>query len=270
MNRRTALTAASALAFLWIIGLLLVRPISMLPDITALEHVAAGDPVVPIRDLFGRTIYEYHSPTYGEQTKIGLEDISDELIALTITTEDNRFFTNPGFSPAAILRAVFQNLIMRRTFSGASTITQQVVKNILITPSERLNRSVSRKAKEIILAAAVASRYDKETVLNIYLNEIYYGNNATGVEKAAEKYFGKHASELDLAESAFIAGLPQAPNLYGYDQAAGRQRQREVLRILERVIRDEPCIQISSEKEPRRYCPRPEMISEIRSRLSDN
>ncbi len=270
MNRRTALAAASALAILWLIGLVLVLPVSRLPDVSALDRVTAGDPVIPIRDLFGRVIYEYHSPTYGEQVKVGLEDISDELIALTITTEDSRFFTNPGFSPAAILRAFFQNLIRRRTFSGAYTITQQVVKNILIPPSERLNRSVSRKMKEIILSAAAASRYSKETILNIYLNEIYYGNNATGAEKAAENYFGKHAAELDLEEAAFIAGLPQAPNYYGADLQAGRQRQREVLHLLERVLREEPCIQLGSGKKPRSWCPRPESIRELLSPSSDN
>lgn len=269
MNSRARLAALSALAVLGMIWLGLIRPILLLPDITALDAVISGESVIPVRDLTGRTIYEYHSPTYGGQTKVGLDQISDELIAMTITTEDSRFFTNPGFSPAAILRAILQNLVMRRTFSGASTITQQVVKNILISPEERFERSVTRKAKEILLAAAVTARYSKETILNIYLNEIYYGQYATGAEKAAEIYFGKHASELDLAEAAFIAGLPQAPNYYGNDPEAGIQRQHEVLRLLERITRDEPCILIGSGKEPRTYCPRPDEIREILTRSND-
>ena len=96
---------------------------------------------------------------------------------------------------------------------------------------------------------------DKETILTLYLNEIYYGRYACGVEKAAEVYFGKHASELDLSEAAFIAGLPQAPNYYGNDPAAGARRQREVLRIAERETRDGRCITLGSGKNPRQYCP---------------
>ena len=262
MNRRLYLAAASAIAVLWLIGLGFIRPVLLLPDISALGRVAAGDSLIPIRDLTGDIIYLYHSPTYGEQTKVTLDDISDELIALTISTEDNRFFTNPGFSPAAILRAFIQNLILRRTFSGASTITQQVVRNILLSTEERFERSIGRKAKEILLAALVSLRYDKETILTIYLNEMFYGRNATGVEKAAEVYFGKHASELTLSEAAFIAGLPQAPNYYGNDKKAGLSRQKEVLWMLERTIREDSCIQISGGKNPKTYCPSKEEIRE--------
>ena len=101
----------------------------------------------------------------------------------------------------------------------------------------------------------MTSCYDKETILTLYLNEIYYGRYACGVEKAAEVYFGKHASELDLSEAAFIAGLPQAPNYYGNDPAAGARRQREVLRIAERETRDGRCIPLGSGKNARQYCP---------------
>lgn len=260
MNRRLHLAAASAIAVLWMIGLGFVRPVLQLPDISALDRVAAGETLIPVRNLAGNLIYVYHSPVYGEQSKTTLDRISDELIALTISTEDNRFFSNPGFSPAAILRAFIQNLILRRTFSGASTITQQVVRNILLSPEERFERSIGRKTKEILLAALVTLRYDKETILTIYLNEMFYGQNATGAEKAAEVYFGKHASELDLSEAAFIAGLPQAPNYYGNDKNAGLNRQREVLRMLERAVREDRCIQISGGKEPKVYCPSPEEI----------
>lgn len=262
MNRRLLSAIASAAAVLLMIVLGLVLPVLRLPDISALDRVAAGEALIPVRNLAGDLIYMYRSPTYGEQEKVTLDGISDELIALTISTEDNRFYSNPGFSPAAILRAVIQNLILRRTFSGASTITQQVVRNILLSPEERFERSIARKAKEILLAALVTARYDKETILTIYMNEMYYGQYATGVEKAAEVYFGKHASELDLSEAAFIAGLPQAPNYYGYDEKAGRNRQREVLRLLERAVREYRCIQIGSGKDPKTFCPSREEIRE--------
>ena len=260
MDRRFRLAAASAIAVLWMIGLGFIRPVLSLPDISALDRIISGDSEIPVRDLAGNLIYTYHSPTYGEQEKVDLNGISDELIALTISTEDNRFFSNPGFSPAAILRAFIQNLILRRTFSGASTITQQVVRNILLSPEERFERSIGRKVKEILLAALMTQRYDKETILTVYLNEMYYGQNATGVEKAAQVYFGKHASEIGLSEAAFIAGLPQAPNYYGYNKNAGQNRQREVLRMLERAIREDRCIQISSGKDPKTFCPSHEEI----------
>ena len=137
MNRRILSAIASSAAVLLMIVLGLVLPVLRLPDISALDRVAAGEALIPVRNLAGDLIYMYRSPTYGEQEKVTLDGISDELIALTISTEDNRFYSNPGFSPAAILRAVIQNLILRRTFSGASTITQQVVRNILLSPEER-------------------------------------------------------------------------------------------------------------------------------------
>ncbi len=266
MNRRSALALASALALLLIPVRILFLFISSFPDISVLDQVAAGNAVNPVYDLRGDLIYEYRSPVYGEKSSVTLAEISDPMIALTITTEDSRFFTNPGFSPAAILRAFIQNLILRETYSGASTITQQIVKNILLSPEERYHRTLSRKAKEIILAAAVTARYDKEMILTLYLNEIYYGRGATGVEKAAEIYFGKHASELDLAEASFISGLPQAPNYYGYDRKAGERRKREALHLLERAVRKDRCILLSPGKAPRTWCPTPEDIREAREK----
>ncbi len=233
----------------------LVYGLRSVPDISVLGRIASGEKDVPVTNLLGQEFFVFHSPQYGEKVNVQLSEISDEMIALTLATEDSRFFSNPGFSPMAILRAVLQNLRFRQTYSGASTITQQLVKNILFPENKRFERSFSRKAMEIYLAAAVTAAYDKQTILTLYLNEIYYGRNATGVEKAAEVYFGKHASDLDLSEAAFIAGLPQAPNYYGNDPAAGARRQREVLRIVERETRDERCIPLGSGKNVRQYCP---------------
>lgn len=225
------------------------------PDISALNGIASSESDVPIRNLAGKILFVYHSPQYGEKIMVPISEISDEMIALTITTEDSRFFSNPGFSPAAILRAVLQNLRLGQTFSGASTITQQLVRNIFFPESVRFNRNIFRKIMEIFLSAAVTQHYDKEMILTLYLNEIYYGQNCTGVEKAAEIYFGKHASELNLEEAAYIAGLPQAPNYYGTDPSAGILRQREVLRLFYRALEETQCIPISSDKPPRLYCP---------------
>ena len=240
--------------FLIFFFVFLLIALQIFPDLSVFGRLAAGETDVPVKNLAGQTIFVYHSPQYGEKINVSLSDVSDEMIALTLSTEDSRFFTNPGFSPASIFRAVLQNLHLRNTYSGASTITQQLVRNILFPESVRFERSFFRKSMEIYLAAAVTLRYDKETILTLYLNEIYYGRYATGVEKAAEVYFGKHASDLDLEEAAFIAGLPQAPNYYGNDPEAGARRQREVLWILNRIFEEDRCIQLSSGPDPRFYC----------------
>ena len=229
--------------------------IQIVPDISVIGQLAAGETDIPIKNLAGRTMFVYHSPQYGEKINVPLSEISDEMIAATIATEDSRFFSNPGFSPASIFRAILQNLHLRQAYSGASTITQQLVRNVFFPEEIRFNQSIFRKAMEIYLAAAITVRYDKETILNLYLNEIYYGRNSTGVEKAAEVYFKKHASELNLEEAAFIAGLPQAPNYYGTHPEECARRQREVLRIIRRTVDEERCIQLSSEKNYREYCP---------------
>ena len=236
-------------------GLMLLFRILLMPDISVLERIAAGEINVPVRDLCGKELFIYTAPVYGERKTVPLDQIADELIAATIAAEDRSFFTNPGFSVKSIVRAAAQNLILRTTYSGASTITQQVVKNILLPPDIRYERSLSRKAEEILLAAAVTSRYSKEMILSLYLNEIYYGQNAVGVENAAEIYFGKHASDLNLEEAAFIAGLPQAPNYYGIDTDAGAGRQRGVLLAVEQTIRDDGCIPLESGRDPKKYCP---------------
>lgn len=253
--------------FIWFFGafclfvlLFLTGLLITVPDVSVLGDLSAGEAEIPIRNLLGREFFIYHSPQYGEKIPVPLSEISDEMIALTITTEDSRFFTNPGFSPAAILRAVLQNLHFRQTYSGASTITQQLVKNIFFPENVRFERSIRRKIMEIFLSAAVTVCYDKQTILTLYLNEIYYGQDATGVEKAAQVYFGKHASELDLAEAAFIAGLPQAPNYYASNPDAGARRQREVLRIAERIFREDSCLQIDRGKNSRSFCPAREEI----------
>lgn len=234
--------------------------IASLPDISVLERIAAGESDIPVTDLTGKVLFTYTEAVVNDGTNVPLKAVSDELIAATIVTEDRSFFSNPGFSVTSIVRAAIQNLILRRTYSGASTITQQVVRNMLLPPATRYERSLSRKAEEILLAAVITIRYDKEMILDLYLNEIYYGQNAIGVEKAAEIYFGKHASDLDLREAAYIAGLPQAPNYYGIDLAAGLQRQRSVLTAIERAVRKDGCIPLESGSEPRKYCPSQEVL----------
>src|SRR5207248_6960353 len=112
--------------------------------------------------------------------------------------------------------------------SGASTITQQLVRNVLFSPEERYEQSMSRKLREALLAIRVSQQFSKSQILEMYLNEIFYGNQAYGAEAAAQTYFGKHARDLSVAEASLIAGLPQAPSAYdpfrNLDSARERQR----------------------------------------------
>lgn len=143
------------------------------------------------------------------RTYVKLDEIPKYVRQGTISIEDKDFYKNGGFSPMGYVR-VFWNALRGNRLAGASTITQQLVKNVLLTSE----RSLPRKIKELILSIQVANRFSKDQILEMYLNNIPYGGTAVGVEAAAEQYFGKKAKELDLAESAFLAGLPQLPSLY--------------------------------------------------------
>lgn len=177
-----------------------------------------------IYDRHGLLLYEVFDPKAGRRTVIPIDEIPSYLKWATIATEDATFYVNPGVDPLGIARAIWQNVSQRELVSGASTITQQLVKNLFLSPEKTL----TRKIKEAILAQEITRRYSKDTILEIYLNEIYYGNLAYGVEAAAETYFGKHAQELTLAEASFLAGLPQSPVMYdpftNFEAAKGRQR----------------------------------------------
>lgn len=187
-----------------------------------------------IYDRSGRLLDEVVDPNGGQRSVVPLSAIPHVLIQATVMTEDASFYTNPGVDPLSILRAFGQDVIHRRIVSGASTITQQLVRNVIMTPAERQSKSIWRKVGEAILAFRVSQRYSKDEILDRYLNEIYYGNLAYGVEAASETYFGKPVQEIDLAQAALLAGLPQAPALYDPYQhpAAAKQRQREVLSLM--------------------------------------
>ncbi|HUS52251.1 MAG TPA: PBP1A family penicillin-binding protein [Candidatus Bathyarchaeia archaeon] len=148
---------------------------------------------------------------YGQQrrTPVKLEEAPLYLRQATIAIEDKNFYKHGGFDPTGIFRA-FYNIIVHRRLQGGSTLTQQLVKNVLLTPQ----RTLPRKIKEFILAVQIENRYSKDEILQMYLNETPYGGTAWGAEAASEIYFGKKVSELNLVESAILAGLPQKPSVY--------------------------------------------------------
>jgi 1A family penicillin-binding protein len=191
-------------------------------------------PSTKIYDRHGRLLYEITDPHQGLHSPLALVDIPRACLEATIATEDATFYRNPGVDARAILRALYINVKGGEVLSGGSTITQQLARNLLLSPQERLEISLTRKLREAILAWRLARTYTKDEILSLYLNETYYGNLAYGIEAASRTYFGKHAAELDLAECALLAGLPQSPANYNplENPDTARARQDIVLDLM--------------------------------------
>jgi penicillin-binding protein 1C len=165
-----------------------------------------------VYDRNGNELHQIFSE--GRRTKIKLADIPKSVIDATISVEDKTFYDNPGVEPLSIIRAVLANLHLGYASQGASTITQQLVRNIAFDYKDRVSRTTQRKIEEVIMAMILTREKSKDEILEMYLNEIYYGNFAYGIEAAAKTYFGKSAKDLTLAEASLLAGLPQAPADY--------------------------------------------------------
>ncbi len=190
------------------------RIASDLPDVGILQSQAKQFESTFIYDGDGSVLYEISDPAEGRRSYVTLDQVSPHVIAATIATEDKDFWSNLGFDPYGIARAVYQNYTQGGVVSGASTITQQLARLLLLSPEERLQRTNERKIREIILSYQMRATYDPDEILELYLNEIYYGNLAYGIEAASKTYFGKSAAELNFAEASFLAGLPQSPAVY--------------------------------------------------------
>jgi 1A family penicillin-binding protein len=208
--------------------------IASLPDPAAIGRYHLAETTrIYARD--GQTLlYELVDPLGGRRTVVPFDRIPQALKDATIAVEDASFYTNPGVDLRGIVRAFLQNYQSQSVVSGGSTITQQLVRNVLLPPEERSRVTFERKLREAILAYQVSRRYSKDQILGIYLNEVYYGNQAYGVEAAAQAYFGKHVWELNLAEATLIAGLPQSPtnlNPLTNPQAA-KARQKVTLDLM--------------------------------------
>lgn len=223
-----------------------------LPSVDDLRNRTSQFETTRILDRNGNPLYEILDPNAGRRTYVPLDRISPLLIAATIATEDQDFYTHPGFDPWAILRALWVNYRTEGQGGGASTITQQLARALLLSPEERAQRTYLRKAREIILAAEITRRYSKDEILELYLNEIYYGNLAYGIEAAAETYFGKTANQLTLGEASFLAGLPQSPAVYDIytNREAALARQQQVLVLMFVLSQQEGCIAVSNSEVP--------------------
>ncbi|MBI2861276.1 MAG: PBP1A family penicillin-binding protein [Chloroflexi bacterium] len=189
-----------------------------------------------IYDRNGQLLYELWDPQGGKRSLVPLTDLPQYLVDATVATEDARFWENPGVDWQSIVRAFLQNIQGQEVVSGASTITMQLVRNTLFTQKERYDQSYARKIREALLAYQIYQHYSKEEILQMYLNEIFYGNLAYGVEAAAQTYFGKSAKDLTLGEATLLVGLPQAPEDYNplHNLAAAKRRQAEVVDLMVR------------------------------------
>ena len=225
---------------------------STLPDVDDLRQRAAQFETTRILDRNGNVLYEILDPNAGRRTYVPLEKISPNLVAATIATEDKGFYSHPGFDPMAIIRAFWQNYTSGETVSGASTITQQLARALLLSPEERTQRTYLRKLREAILAAEITRRYSKDEILELYLNEIYFGNLAYGIEAAAETYFGATADKLTLSQAAFLAGLPQSPSIYDIytNREITLQRQLQALTLMFQLSQEQGCIYVSNSAQP--------------------
>lgn len=201
------------------------------------EAIAARGGGARIYDRNGVLLYELLDENYGIQRRLPLDQISPYIRDATIAAEDASFYSNPGLNFRGLVRAATENLNPGDGFlegTGGSSITQQLVKQIYFTPEERRERSVARKLKEAALAVKLTQDYSKDQILEWYLNEIPYGGVLIGVGAAAEGYFGVPASDVTLAQAAFLAGLPQSPGEYDpfVNFEAAIARQHEVLDLM--------------------------------------
>jgi penicillin-binding protein 1A len=198
-----------------------------LPDLTKITGYRPGL-INEVYSFDGKLVGEFGST---HRKLIPYEEIPTHVRNAFIAVEDKRFFEHEGIDLRRIIGALLRNIREWRLVEGASTITQQVVKNLVLSPE----RSVSRKIKEAILAYRMEKNLSKEEILYIYFNHIYFGDGAYGIEAASRNYFGKSARDINLAEAAFLAALPKAPSYYYPREhfAKAKARQELILRVME-------------------------------------
>lgn len=203
---------------------------AQLPDVNAVENQQDEFQTVRIYDRTGQhLLYESVDPRpfRGDRRYMPLRELPDHVYLTSVALEDRNFWENPGINVRGLLRAFASNL-QGGAVQGGSSITQQLIKNIIIAPEERAQQSYARKIKEVILALEVTRRYPKEKILEWYLNYNFYGNLAYGIEAASKVYFGKSSKELSVAEAAMLAPIPQFPALNPIDAPEDAKRRQGI------------------------------------------
>jgi penicillin-binding protein 1A len=198
-----------------------------LPSTDALVSVEPWTRTI-IYDAHGRPLKAFYEE---DRAIVSLDEVPRNLTNAFIATEDRQFYRHWGLNMFAIGRAVFEDIMARKIVRGASTITQQLARNLFLTQEQTL----TRKIKEAILAIRIERHYTKDEILAMYLNQIYFGEGAYGVAAASNKYFGKNVSDLSLAESAMLAGIPRNPWAYSPRRNLARAEQREAI-VLQSMV----------------------------------
>lgn len=212
---------------LFVGGLLFFLDSLKIPDIDAVAGYSPSQATI-IYDGAGKIVDRVFVE---DRTVVPLENMAPMLPKAFIAAEDGRYYEHPGLDLFSVLRAAINNILSGARSQGGSTITQQVIKSLLLTPE----KTYIRKFKEAILAWRIDKLMTKDEILHIYLSQIYLGEGAFGVEAAARIYFGKSAARLSLAECALLAGLPQAPNRYSLFDHLERAVERQKY-VLERMV----------------------------------
>lgn len=183
-----------------------------------------------IYDINGNLIANVHASE--NRVLVKINKIPQNLQNAFVAVEDARFYEHYGVDPRGILRAVWANMTDGSVSEGGSTITQQLAKNAYLTQE----RTLKRKIQEVFLALQLERQYTKQEILELYLNQIYFGQGAYGVQAAAQTYFGKNVEDLDLSECAMLAGIPKSPNYYSplNNLAAATERKATVLDQMEK------------------------------------
>lgn len=201
-----------------------------LPDVRSLRGYIPSE-TTHIYDINGTLLLSLHDEENREV--VPLNEISPHLIRAVMAFEDSHFYQHHGINPVGISRALITNLTAGRTMEGGSTLTMQLVKNLFLTPE----RALGRKVSEAVLALRLEQIFDKQEILEMYLNQVYWGHNTYGVQTAARSYFNKPASDLTLAEAAMMAGIIQAPEAFSpfVDFQTAKQRQGLVLERMQEL-----------------------------------
>ncbi len=229
--RRLLLLASGLLAILGatMIGDVMVRAIRHMPSVGHLVQVMDHSPSSVVLDAEGHIVAHLGAP---HKKVTPIQDISPAMATAMVAIEDHNFYHNPGFDLKSIARAALVDLVHHAAVQGASTITEQLAKDLYLSDQ----KSLVRKTQEFLLGLQLAHRYTKKQILDLYLNAVYFGQGADGIRQAAHVYFDTTPAHLTLAQATMLAGLPQAPSLYDplVHPRLARARQQEVVQAMVR------------------------------------
>ena len=224
----TSITLLTAMLVSGLTMLVLIH-LSKVPNLSILENYNPGASI-QLYDEDNKLICTF--PAKEKREPIGLSDVSSYMINATLAAEDHSFYSHKGVSLVGIARAAMANISAGKAVQGGSTLTQQLVKNLFF---EKDDRTIPIKIAEGLVASQIESKYSKEKILEIYLNQIYFGQSAYGIQQAARTYFNKEASDLTIAESAFLAGIIKSPSYLGDP----KHRQKAITRqeyVIEKMM----------------------------------